>query len=52
MVNNDGQSSIRVPQNPRAGWDEAFHEMHVRDDDELLDGNHSTSSWDEERMGV
>jgi hypothetical protein len=48
MNHSDGQFIIHAPENPRAGWDEAFHEMHVRGDDELLDGDHSTSSWDEE----
>lgn len=45
---SDNQIIIRAPKNPRAGWDEAFREMHARGDDELLDGDHSTSSWDEE----
>ena len=45
---SDNQIIIRAPDNPRAGWDEAFREMHARGDDELLDGNHGTSSWDDE----
>jgi hypothetical protein len=39
---------IGAPENPHAGWDEACREMHARGDDELLDGNALTSSWDDE----
>ena len=45
---SDEQIIIRSSEDPRAGWDEAFREMHARGDDELLDGDHGTSSWDDE----
>jgi hypothetical protein len=48
MAHSDRQISIRTPDDPRAGWDEAFQEMHARGDDELFDGDQSTSSWDDE----
>ena len=34
---------IRNAQQPRAGWDEAFKSMAENEDDELTDGNTSTS---------
>ena len=40
---------IQVPENPRAGWEAAFTEMHANGDDVLLDGDQvGGSSWDEE----
>ena len=45
----DGQVVLRVPANPRAGWEEAFEAMHARGDDFLLDGDQlGSSSWDGE----
>ena len=44
---SDEQITIGACENPRAGWDESFQEMHARGDDELLDGDHFTS-WDDE----
>jgi hypothetical protein len=45
-----GSDDLIIPasDDPRAGWDDAFREMHARGDDELPDGDHSTSSWDNE----
>jgi hypothetical protein len=38
-----------APDNPRAGWEEAFEAMHARGDDELLGGDQiGSSSWDDE----
>ncbi len=34
---NDEQVVISSPNEPRAGWEEAFREMPKRDDDRLLD---------------
>lgn len=45
---SEGRIIIGAPENSRAGWDEAFREMHARGDDGLLDGNALTSSWDDE----
>jgi hypothetical protein len=45
---SDEQTVIGAPENPRAGWDEAFREMRALGDDELLDGDRSTSPWDDE----
>ena len=45
----DGQIVLRAPENPRAGWEEAFMEMNARGDDVLLDGDQiGSSSWDDE----
>ena len=45
----DGKIVLRAPENPRAGWEEAFALMHERGDDVLLDGDQlGSSSWDEE----
>jgi antitoxin MazE len=44
-----GEIIIRSPDNPRAGWEEAFAQMHAAGDDGLLDGDQlGASSWDEE----
>jgi antitoxin MazE len=44
-----GQIVLRAPDNPRAGWEEAFEAMHARGDDVLLDGDQiGSSSWDGE----
>lgn len=42
------QLVIRPAQHPRAGWDEAARLMAESGDDRLLDGDHSTSSFDDE----
>ena len=40
---------LLTPDNPRAGWEEAFEAMHAREDDVLLDGDQiGSSSWDDE----
>jgi hypothetical protein len=40
---------LRAPENPRAGWEEAFEKMHAEGDDILLDGDQlGSSSWDDE----
>ena len=45
----EGQIVLRAPENPRAGWEEAFEEMHANGDDVLLDGDQlGSSSWDDE----
>jgi antitoxin MazE len=45
----DGQIVLRAPENPRAGWEEAFTQMHANGDDILLDGDQlGSSSWDGE----
>jgi antitoxin MazE len=44
-----GRIVLRAPDNPRAGWEEAFELMHARGDDALLDGDQlGSSSWDDE----
>jgi len=49
MAPSGDQITIRALQDhPRGGWGEAFREMHARGDDELPDGDHSTSSWDDD----
>jgi antitoxin MazE len=45
----EGRIVLRAPENPRAGWEEAFVEMNARGDDVLLDGDQpGSSSWDDE----
>ena len=41
------QLLIRSAQHPRAGWAEQFQTMAEQGDDKLLDGDLSTSSWDD-----
>lgn len=42
-----GQLVIRSTSRPRAGWGEAFEQMHRHGDDQLLDREGaSTSKWD------
>ena len=42
-----GQLVIRSRSRPRAGWDEAFRQMHRQGDDQLLDREStSASTWD------
>ena len=42
-----GQLVIRSVAKPRAGWQEAFQEMHRRGDDRLMDSESPTlSKWD------
>jgi antitoxin MazE len=42
-----GQLVIRSATKPRAGWADAFNEMHQHEDDQLLDAEIGSSSWDE-----
>ncbi len=44
----NGRIILHAPSHPRAGWEEAFTEMAQNGDDELLDSDTSTSSWDDE----
>lgn len=45
----DGTIVIAAASRPRQGWDDAFRRMAVRGDDELLDGDVTTSAgFDEE----
>lgn len=42
-----GQLVIRAASKPRAGWRQAFEQMHRRGDDQLLDQESvATSTWD------
>lgn len=42
-----GQLVIRSSAKPRAGWDQAFEEMHRQGHDQLVDQESpSTSTWD------
>ena len=41
-----GQLVIRSATKPRAGWHQAFQEMHRRRDDRQLDRESTTSKWD------
>lgn len=43
-----GEIVIRAGNRPRQGWDEAFRAMAEAGDDEILDGDHSTTKWDQE----
>jgi antitoxin MazE len=43
-----GEIIIRAGRRPREGWDEAFRAMAERGDDALLDGEISTTTWDDE----
>ena len=41
-----GQLVIRSATKPRAGWHQAFQEMHRGGDDRQLDRESTTSKWD------
>lgn len=44
-----GEIVVRAEENPRAGWEDGFAEMHARGDDLLLDEDQlGNSSWDDE----
>lgn len=44
----DGMILIHAPRQPRAGWGAAFERMIRAGDDKLLDGQPSSTRWDEE----
>jgi antitoxin MazE len=49
MSVHDGTLVIAPAARPRQGWADAFRQMALRGDDELLDGEHAaTGSFDEE----
>lgn len=39
---------IHSPRQPRAGWADAFEQMTRKGDDTLLDGQPTSTRWDEE----
>jgi antitoxin MazE len=39
---------IHAPRQPRAGWADAFEQMAREGDDTLLDGQPTSTRWDEE----
>ncbi len=43
-----GTIVIRPARTARQEWGHAFHEMAMRGDDKLLDGDRALSSWDRE----
>lgn len=48
LVVENGNLVIRPAQTPRLGWDDAFHRMAERGDDDLLDQEASRASeWDD-----
>jgi len=42
-----GHLVIRALARPRQGWEEAFRQMAAAGDDTLLDGDASTTAWDQ-----
>ena len=46
-VGKEGSLVIRPLKNRRSGWSLAFARMKKHGDDRLLDGDSSTSAWDE-----
>lgn len=47
LIVQQGQLVVRSAAKARAGWDQAFEEMHRHGDDQLVDrGASSTSKWD------
>ena len=47
LIVQQGQLVVRSAAKARAGWNEAFEEMHGHGDDELIDREAShTSQWD------
>ena len=45
---DDGQIVVRSSKKARAGWEEQFELMAQAGDDELLDGDVQTTSWDDD----
>ena len=43
----NGQIILRPADTPRKGWKKSFQHMHEKSDDELIDKDQITSSWDE-----
>jgi antitoxin MazE len=46
LIVQQGQLVVRSAAKARAGWDQAFEEMHRHRDDQLLDGDAASSEWD------
>ena len=47
MQVENGQLLLRPVTEVRAGWEDAFRRMAEAGDDQLLDGDHSLTEWDE-----
>jgi antitoxin MazE len=44
----DGMILIRNPHQPRAGWSDAFAEMHSKGDDQILIDHRIHTAWDDQ----
>jgi len=43
----NGQIILRPADPPRKGWKKFFRQMHEKGDDDILNKDHITTSWDE-----